>query len=79
MNESKHGQASTHHEARARRKVDVTTPDIVKKMNGIVMKGHQITVCKAVRIVSTSIEKVRKIPHKEFQTKSCARDGCCDC
>lgn len=43
------------------------------------MKGHQITVCKAVRIVSTSIEKVRKILHKEFQTKSCVRDGCCDC
>ncbi|XP_049521685.1 histone-lysine N-methyltransferase SETMAR-like [Dermacentor silvarum] len=74
INEFKRGRTSTQDEARPGRPVEVTTPEMVLKIHGIVMEDRRVKVREIADIVGISAERIHNILHEKLQMKKvCAR------
>lgn len=74
INEFKRGRTSTKDEAHPGRPVEVTTPEMIEKIHGIVMEDRRMKVREIAEIVGISVDRVHNILHEKLQMKKlCAR------
>jgi [histone H3]-lysine36 N-dimethyltransferase SETMAR len=74
INEFKHGRTSTKDEARPGRPSDVTNPEMISKIHGIVLEDRRVKVREIAETVGISTERVHNILHQKLEMKKlCAR------
>jgi len=74
INEFKKGQIPTKDEACPGRPIEVTTPEMIRKIHRIVIEDRRMKVRDIAEIVGISVDRVYNILHKELEMKNvCAR------